>query len=173
MEAQFIVILQQIRAEFQAAAAERQALTQRLHALAAQVDSLARAQAGSASEGMQELDDPLERYATSVTAQQAALDEELDRVASRADATQQPPPAPTKPPVRDCVRTPNTPHPSSLLLNPTEHLDRKYVDMVASKVPLLKTAGSVTEATAWLHAAWSARVRLEIRPTTSRRHPAC
>jgi hypothetical protein len=159
MEAQMMNILSQIQAEFQAAAAERQALTQRLHALAAQVDSLARAQAGSASEEMQ--DDPLERYATSVAAQQAALDEELDRVASRADgAPQPPPPAPTNPPAKDRVRTPNTPHPSALLLNPNEHLDRKYVDMVASKVPLFKTAGSVTEATAWLHAAWSARVRL-------------
>jgi hypothetical protein len=96
MEAQFVVILQQIQDEFQAAAAERQALTQRLQSLAAQVDSLARAQAGSPSTvKMEELDDPIERYATSVAAQQAALDEELDRVASRADTEPHPPPAPT------------------------------------------------------------------------------
>jgi hypothetical protein len=146
MEAHFITILQQIQAEFQAAAAERQALTQRLPALAAQVDSLARAQAGCASVAMQEDDDPLETYATSVAAQHAALDAELNRVASRAD--NQPPLRTPKPQPTDSVRTQTTPHPSALLLDPNEPLNKKYVDMVVSKVPVFKTAGSVTEATA-------------------------
>jgi Zinc knuckle len=155
MEAQFMLILSQIEAQFHAAAAEQRLLAQNLNLLAAQVDSLARAQAGQKAE---EEEDPIEMYTSSCAAQQAALDAELNRVASGADHL--PPPRTPKPPPTDSVRTQTTPHPSALLLDPTEPLDRKYVDMVASKVPLFKTAGSVTEATAWLHAAWSARVRL-------------